>query len=234
MTRSTAATRAARRAFWTHPALYSLGRLLDRSRPVFVALTVWAVVVTFAVLGSLQDFPLPSSPAAVAPQSTQTFVPCVHEESSYCYWDARARGNGEGRSFIALGDSEPHIFLGPIPAPTPVIVPAPIPVETTPVETAPIVVPVVPAKPLPTITVTGHAVEPVKPPVAASSPVVVPTPSATPVNGSCAELKLGDGGTTQQHNCTTPSPTPHCPPLLHKDGVSVTPPNAPKDCVYAQ
>ena len=31
-----------------------------------------------------------------------TFAPCELEDSSFCYWDAAERGNGRGRSFIAL------------------------------------------------------------------------------------------------------------------------------------
>lgn len=27
---------------------------------------------------------------------------CKHEDSSNCYWDAKRRGNGHGRSFVAL------------------------------------------------------------------------------------------------------------------------------------
>ncbi len=30
------------------------------------------------------------------------FPPCATEDSNGCYWDAAARGNGEGISFIAL------------------------------------------------------------------------------------------------------------------------------------
>lgn len=30
--------------------------------------------------------------------------PCPTEDSTGCYWDAAARGNGEGVSFIALDD----------------------------------------------------------------------------------------------------------------------------------
>jgi len=30
---------------------------------------------------------------------------CATEDSSWCVWDAQARGNGQGRSFIALEHS---------------------------------------------------------------------------------------------------------------------------------
>lgn len=29
--------------------------------------------------------------------------PCQYEDSTWCYWDAGARGNGQGHSFISLG-----------------------------------------------------------------------------------------------------------------------------------
>mgnify|MGYP001603028395 CR=1 FL=1 len=32
------------------------------------------------------------------------FPPCPTEDSNACYWDAAARGNGQGISFIALDD----------------------------------------------------------------------------------------------------------------------------------
>lgn len=30
--------------------------------------------------------------------------PCVTEDSTGCYWNAQTMGNGEGRSFVALGE----------------------------------------------------------------------------------------------------------------------------------
>jgi len=30
--------------------------------------------------------------------------PCVTEDSTGCYWSAGSMGNGEGRSFVALGE----------------------------------------------------------------------------------------------------------------------------------
>lgn len=30
--------------------------------------------------------------------------PCLSEDSTGCYWNARTMGNGEGRSFVAIGE----------------------------------------------------------------------------------------------------------------------------------
>ncbi len=30
--------------------------------------------------------------------------PCEYEDSRWCHWDAPVRGNGEGRSFVQIGD----------------------------------------------------------------------------------------------------------------------------------
>lgn len=32
-------------------------------------------------------------------------APCATEDSDHCFWDARQRGDGKGRSFIAIGES---------------------------------------------------------------------------------------------------------------------------------
>lgn len=34
------------------------------------------------------------------------FTPCATEDSTWCYWDAQTRGNGQGQSFIAFGGRE--------------------------------------------------------------------------------------------------------------------------------
>lgn len=31
--------------------------------------------------------------------------PCASEDSTQCYWDASAQGNGQGHSFIDIGGS---------------------------------------------------------------------------------------------------------------------------------
>lgn len=36
--------------------------------------------------------------------------PCESEDSTWCHWDAQSSGNGQGRSFIAVGD---HIIYIP-------------------------------------------------------------------------------------------------------------------------
>lgn len=83
----------------------------------------------------------------------------------------------------------------------------PAPVAVAPVYVAP--------KPVPTVHVTGVAVEPHKAAVATPKPVATQAPVATAPTAK-------------------PSPSVTCPPLQHKDGVNMTPPNAPSYCVYAQ
>lgn len=59
---STAATRAARRRFWTSPVLYSLGRAIDRYSDAVAALSVCALVLVIVpVFGTMQDIPTPST-----------------------------------------------------------------------------------------------------------------------------------------------------------------------------
>jgi hypothetical protein len=36
---------------------------------------------------------------------------CQYEDSTYCVWDAAKMGNGNGASFVALGEDEPVIYL---------------------------------------------------------------------------------------------------------------------------
>lgn len=84
---------------------------------------------------------------------------------------------------------------------------------------APVVTPVTPRKPVPTVTVTGVTVQPhttpVAVPTASPAPATVPTVKPTPT--------------------ATPSAKPTCPPMVHDArGVNMTPPDAPKECVYAQ
>lgn len=38
--------------------------------------------------------------ATIAPRNTITLPACATEDSNNCYWNARAHGNGQGRSFI--------------------------------------------------------------------------------------------------------------------------------------
>jgi len=37
---------------------------------------------------------------------TLTLSPCPTEDSTYCYWNASERSNGEGISFIAFGEGQ--------------------------------------------------------------------------------------------------------------------------------
>lgn len=39
---------------------------------------------------------------------TTTLRPCVYEDSSDCFWDARKRGNHQGRSFVNI---DGHVYL---------------------------------------------------------------------------------------------------------------------------
>lgn len=39
---------------------------------------------------------------------TTTLRPCVYEDSSNCFWDARKRGNGKGQSFVNI---DGHVYL---------------------------------------------------------------------------------------------------------------------------
>lgn len=44
-------------------------------------------------------------PAPMLPSVLSAVLPaCVTEDSASCYWDAAHRGNGLGRSFVALTD----------------------------------------------------------------------------------------------------------------------------------
>lgn len=35
-------------------------------------------------------------------------IPCPTEDSCNCKWDAQVQGNGEGRSFICIGDEDKY------------------------------------------------------------------------------------------------------------------------------
>lgn len=49
------------------------------------------------------------SPATVSPEPAYAALPpCATEDSASCYWDASARGNGEGRSFYT--DAEGNVY----------------------------------------------------------------------------------------------------------------------------
>lgn len=54
----------------------------------------------------MENFPLVGAAlfavAMILAANTLELPPCETEDSSWCYWDAATRGNGEGRSFIAL------------------------------------------------------------------------------------------------------------------------------------
>ncbi len=67
---------------------------------------LWAVVaavVTFA-LPATYAFGYASAPVVAS------LPACESDDSTDCYWDARTRGNGEGRSFVDLGGA---IFYAP-------------------------------------------------------------------------------------------------------------------------
>jgi hypothetical protein len=87
---STAATRAARRSFYTSRPLVATGRILDAVRGAQSRLLGIALVLVFVVLGSVTDFRTPLD------------TPCEREDSTMCYWDSNTRGNGQGQSYISI------------------------------------------------------------------------------------------------------------------------------------
>jgi hypothetical protein len=59
------------------------------------------------LLSDPQEPVVAPSDEALAVQAWQEagYAPCPEEDSvGPCYWDARVRGNGEGRSFLVTGD----------------------------------------------------------------------------------------------------------------------------------
>lgn len=89
---STAATRAARRTFWTSQPLMAMGRFLDALKGIQRRIAAIALVLMFVVVGSVNDFTTPLDP-------------CPTEDSTMCYWDGNSRGNKTGVSFIALTEN---------------------------------------------------------------------------------------------------------------------------------
>lgn len=77
-----------------------------------IALTSAGVCVAIAAAVATFTQPTPPEPVHVGPipalempASRESFQldACPTEDSTDCYWDATAHGNGEGRSFIDLG-----------------------------------------------------------------------------------------------------------------------------------
>jgi hypothetical protein len=89
---STAATRAARRSFYTSRPLVATGRILDRLRGAQSRLLGIALVLVFVVLGSITDFRTPLD------------SPCETEDSTMCYWDSNTRGKGQAQSYKSFTD----------------------------------------------------------------------------------------------------------------------------------
>src|SRR4030095_3723509 len=90
---STAATRAARRSFYTSPAVWGVGKLLDALKVTQRRLAAIALVIVCVVLGSVTDFQTPLD------------IPCETEDSVMCYWDSNTRGKGHGQSFISITEN---------------------------------------------------------------------------------------------------------------------------------
>lgn len=95
---STAATRAARRSFWTSRPLVAMGRFLDAHKGTQRRMSGIALVIVFVLGGSITDFTSPLD------------TPCLTEDSTWCYWDSQTMGNGQGQSFIAITE-EFRIYL---------------------------------------------------------------------------------------------------------------------------
>lgn len=67
------------------------------------------------LVGTVLGFALALSPVATAqaPDAPRWQTrPCKYEDSVNCYWDAQARGNGEGHSFysVRVGKKVCHLY----------------------------------------------------------------------------------------------------------------------------
>lgn len=87
---STAATRAARRSFYTSQPLWSMGQILDRLKAIQRQTMAGLLCLVFVLLGSVSDFTTPLD------------TPCETEDSTWCFWNSAHHGNGQGQSFIAI------------------------------------------------------------------------------------------------------------------------------------
>lgn len=68
-----------------------------------------AVLMSIVALLIGQHVPDPGLDArSVDAWSAAGYLPCVDEsaQNAPCYWDAKARGNGEGTSFLVTDDGE--------------------------------------------------------------------------------------------------------------------------------
>lgn len=61
-----------------------------------------------AVFGAALGLWLSPGRAYSSEDQTTTLRPCVYEDSSDCFWDARKRGNHKGRSFVNI---DGHVYL---------------------------------------------------------------------------------------------------------------------------
>src|SRR5688572_17396268 len=82
---------------------YDDNRTPRKPHPLRVALTTLALVLAAGLLTIVLSACMgrPDHNVTVIPPvlSTDTFLPCQHEDSVNCYWDADTMGNGTGRSF---------------------------------------------------------------------------------------------------------------------------------------
>ena len=179
--------------------------------------------------------PAPAPATVTTPTATATPTATCQEDEP-C-WDCATMGNKVcGPVVTATPTPTPTETVAPVDAGTDVTEVAPEQPVLVPIApVAPYVPPVV-AKPIPqpTVTVVGSPVIDPKP-VVTTAPTVTATKPIAPVTKervACSELKPGDGGTTRQHNCTD---RPVCPnPTSDATGALISPPNAPKECFFAQ
>lgn len=84
-------------------------RVRDSILLALVAAIVVAIVgALFLPLADASTAETPRMSAARMAYELGELAPCPTEDSSNCYWDARTRGNGRGRSFWV--DDHGHVF----------------------------------------------------------------------------------------------------------------------------
>lgn len=70
------------------------------------------------LIGSATDLPTPGVTAetlaaytlATVAEFPDAFPECATEDSTNCAWDAATQGNGEGHSFVTIGDNYELVF----------------------------------------------------------------------------------------------------------------------------
>lgn len=205
--------------------------------------------------------PTPTVPSAIAKVATPTTAPAPApvettaapapvqcEEDQPC-WDCTTMGNkicGDAAPLDTITAPTAPV-VAPVAAPAPVKVQTPAPAPAKPVQAQPAPatdsysgLPVVDCAKLGKITAEDHSCvspnyyAPTPAPVQTSAPA--PAPATTPA--PCTSLQLGDGGTTQQHNCTpapgqtAPHPTSAPVPMtcIHTEELRVNGTTQPSMC----